>query len=131
MSKYVKLQTEIFSIFGNDSWIAASIPTYPSNYIAVDKPNKYIRVSVISNGSGLNFNSTSGVLIIDIFTPAGNGPNESMLIADALDMFLAGKTIGTTQLFVSSLGSTQKDSANPALSMTIYTIPFKHFGVLS
>ena len=131
MSKYIKLQTEIFSIFGNDSWIASSIPTYPSNYIAVDKPNKYIRVSVISNGSGLNFNSTSGVLIIDIFTPAGNGPNESMLIADSLDTFLAGKTIGTTHLFVSSLGPLKKDSANPALSMTTYTIPFKHFGVLS
>lgn len=133
MGKYIKTQGDVFSIFGSEIWKSENIPTYPPNFIALNKADKYIRVSVIANGPGLNINSTSGVLIIDIFTPAGSGPNESMLIADRLDSYLAGKTItigqASTQLFASSLGESKRDLANSNLSMTPYTIPFKHFGV--
>lgn len=135
MGKYLSLETDIFSIFGNALWVAENIKTYPANFLAISPGNKFIRVSIIPSGTGLNLVSSSGVLIIDIFTPAGNGPRESSLIADKLDQYLAGKTIATvgnnsTQFRGSSLNHLGNDKDNPALFRSVYTIPFNYFGVL-
>lgn len=135
MGKYTNLLNDVFSIFSSSAWIAENIKTYPSNFIAVNSGNEFIRVSIIPSGNGANLISASGVLIVDIFTAAGNGPKATTSIADKLDLYLVGKSLktatnGVTQLKSSSLQFLGNDKDNPALYRSSYTIPFNYFGAL-
>jgi hypothetical protein len=129
MNKYQDLEQNIFSIFGSASWQAENIKTFPSNFIALNVGSEYIRVSIIPSGEGININSVSGILIIDIFTSAGSGPKAATRIADKLDLYLSGKKIVNTQFFASGLSYLGLDIDNRALYRSSYSIPFKHFGV--
>lgn len=134
MGKYQNLESDLFSIFNTDAWKAEDIKTYPSNFIAVNTGSEFIRVSAIPGGQGLNLSSVSGILVVDIFISAGNGPKRISLIADKLDDYLVGKTFstgsaGTTQLKNSSLSLNGVDKDNPSLYRATYSIPFNHFGV--
>lgn len=133
MGKYTNLLNDVFSVFGSSSWIAQNVKTYPSNFIAVNSGNEFIRVSIIPSGNGINLVSVSGVVIVDIFTSAGNGPKAIMSIADKLDLYLVGKSLktaanGTTQFKNSSLQMLGNDKDNSALYRSNYTIPFNYFG---
>lgn len=133
MGKYSDIQSDIFSVFDSTAWKAENIKTYPSNFIAVNSGNEFIRVSIIPSGNGINLISISGVIIIDIFTSAGNGPKATILIADRLDSYLVGKSVKTassklTQFFNSSLSRGSIDKDNSALYRVAYTIPFTYFG---
>jgi hypothetical protein len=129
MSKYVSVEKGVYSVFGSTDWVAEKIPTYPSNFIA--KVNEYIRVSIIPSSSGANRASVSGILIIDIFTPANGGSHRAFEVADKLDKYLAQKTRkadeGTVQFQTSTLNKGELDKANPLLFRTSYTIPFNYF----
>jgi hypothetical protein len=134
MGKYESIQKDIFSIFASANWIAENINTYPDNVTPKDAGNEYIRVSILPNGEGINLISVSGVLIIDIFTSAGEGPKRSSLIADKLDSYLVGKTLSltsgsSTQFSNSAFEARGLDKINPSLHRSIYSISFKHFGV--
>lgn len=133
MGKYANLQADVFSIFNSVSWKAENIKTYPSNFVAINSGNEFIRVSIIPSGNSINIDSISGVIIVDIFTSAGNGPKSTVLIADKLDSYLVGKNIKITnnvaiQLFNSSLSAGTADRDNPALYRVAYSIPFTYFG---
>lgn len=134
MTKYKNILLKVFSIFDSDSWKATNIKTFPSNFVTKNSGSEFIRVSVLPNGSSINIASASGLLIIDIFTPAGKGPSRALEIADTLDSFILAKVIhvsnaNSLQFKTSSLGLTSVDSDNPSLCMTSYTIPFNFFGV--
>lgn len=133
MGKYASLQSDIFSIFNSSAWKAENINTYPSNFVTINPGNEFIRVSIIPSGNGINLISVSGVIIIDIFVSAGNGPKAIVSIADKLDSYLVGKTVNTqgnnTCLANSSLAFVGNDKDNPALYRASYTIPFNYFGV--
>lgn len=133
MGKYEALENGVFSIFGNAAWKAENIKTQPSNYLSMGVKTEFIRVSVIPSGKGLNLGSASGVIIIDIFTPAGKGPRRSSFIADKLDMYLVGTSVttaaGTVQCGISTMNPRGVDSDNQGLHWAQYTIPFNFFGV--
>ena len=134
MTKFARLQTDVFSIFASNLWTAEGIKTYPQNTVIIDKLNEFVRVSIVSSGEGLNKNSVSGLIIAEIFYPAGNGPSRGAAIADKLDKHLSQKSISTTsgattQLFVSSLVYNGVDRDNPSLVKSTFSIPFLHFGV--
>ena len=133
MGKYANSESDVFAVFSATEWKETGIKTYPSNFVAMDQKNEFIRVNVITSGQGLNLSSASGLLIIDIFIPAGKGPKRASLIADNLDKFLAGKSklSGTsrTQFFGSSLSPIGPDPDNQGLHRSSYSIPFSHFGV--
>jgi hypothetical protein len=133
MGKYENLHGDVFSVFGSQSWLAENIKTIPSNFNTANIGNEYIRISVVPSGYGINYTSSSGQLLIDIFTPAGSGPTRSAQIADRLDAYLVGKSItlhnGRTQFGKSSLSQFGPDGANPALFRSIYSISFNFFGV--
>jgi len=134
MGKYENLEKDVFSIFGSTLWKNENIKTFPVNFIELNPGNEFIRVSVIPSGNGINLTSISGVLIIDIFTSAGNGPRRTSLIADKLDSYLVGKSVSTitgnsTQLNKSSLSYVGLDTVNSALYRATYSIPFNYFGV--
>ena len=134
MGKYEALETDVFSVFGSPLWVSEGVKTFPANFLQVSAGSEFIRVSVIPSGGGLNANSVSGQLLVDIFISVGNGPRRAALIADKLDRFLLRKSLATasgstTQLFASSLTHSGIDSANPSLHRSIYSISFKHFGV--
>jgi len=135
MGKYIGVQDDIFSIFGSDTWKTELIKTVPADFTPNKTDGEFIRVNVITSGEGINKNSTSGVLIIDIFTPAGKGPKRAYSIADRLDAYLQEKAIETnekalTQLKFSSVTPQGVDKDNPTLTRASYTIPFNYFGVL-
>lgn len=135
MGKYHDALFSIFSIFETPEWKTENIKTFPANFNLKNTSDRFVRIDVIPFGRGLNLRSVSGILAVDIFTPAGSGPKESLLIADALDKFLVGKTIetpprGSVQLLNSSYANRGVDVANPTLSKSVYSIPFNFYGVL-
>jgi hypothetical protein len=134
MGKYLEVQEDTFSLFNSPAWKAEGIKTFPTNFVAVNAGNEFIRVSIVSSGQGINIFSVSGIVIIDIFTAAGNGPKRASFIADRLDLYLVGKSLtthsgATTQFASSSLSDRGPDKDNPALYRTAYTIPFNYFKV--
>ena len=133
MNKYTETYKGIFSIFGTQEWLLKDIQTVPFNYSTVTT-DTYIRVNIIASGEGINLSSTSGQVIIEIYTPAGQGPLGSAVIADSLDQFLVGKTVdcplgGRVQFLKSGISIRGLDTANPALYKTMYVIPFSFYGV--
>jgi hypothetical protein len=136
MGKYLNIDTEVYKLFGTDTWKAEKIKTFPSNFVSRDKVSEFIRVSVVPSGNGLNRKSVSGILMIDIFTKAGDGPKRSSIIADKLDSYLSGKSLSATAGVAiqfpesSAMDSKGTDKDNPTLYRVAYTIPFKYFEVL-
>lgn len=133
MNKYSAYLNDIFSIFATTAWKNENIKTYPDNYIQVNAGQEFVRVHSLLSGTDQN-NIMSGILIAEIFIPAGSGPSRAYSIADKLDNYLAGKTIatalnGNTQLFSSSLATLGADPINKGLHRYKYTIPFNYFGV--
>jgi hypothetical protein len=133
MGKYAGIETDIFSVFANNLWKAENIKTLPSNFLGVNVGTEYIRVNVVTGGPGINLKSASGVLMIDIFTPAGSGTRRPSLIADKLDQYFSGKSFNTTsgavtQLFGSTLQHRGVDKDSSALHRSIYAIPFNYYG---
>jgi hypothetical protein len=133
MGKYVQLENAVFSIFDSATWKSENIKIYPSNFFAVNPGNEFIKMTIIPGSPGLNLISVSGQLILDIFTPAGNGPRRPTLIADKLDEYLSGKSIttpnGTVQFSSSNFSSSGVDADNASLYKSIYAIPFQFYGV--
>jgi hypothetical protein len=135
MGKYKVLQDDIFSIFAGAAWKAEKIETQPTNYVGNDVGDEYIVVTIIPSGPGANRVSVSGVMLIDIYTSFGEGPLRANLIADKLDQYLSNKTLATitgknTQCFDSNMTPRGQDKDNPTLHRSLYSIPFKFFGVL-
>lgn len=134
MGKYTELQSGIFKFFSGLTWGLENIPSYPQDVAIKDNHEKFVRISIIPSGIGVNLHSISGICIIDIFTAATANPSEAMVIADKLDDYLVGKSrIMTNGRINFPQGSTLqprgKDTDNPALIRHSYTIPFKYFGV--
>jgi hypothetical protein len=96
MGKYRDALSAMLSIFETPGWKFENIKTFPSNFNLKNAGDKFIRIDVIPSGRGLNLRSVSGILAVDIFTAAGSGPKDALLIADALDKFFLGKRL--TQL---------------------------------
>jgi len=135
MGKYANLDSGVYSIFGQSSWTAVGIKTFPANINVRDAGIEFIRVSVIPSGYGVNLKSISGVIIVDIFVEANKGPKRASFIADKLDTFLSGKSITVAtgivvQLDRSAVSPNGLDSDNPSLYRTTYTIPFNYFEVM-
>lgn len=135
MGKYSTLYELIYAVFNTAQWAAASIPTYPVNFTPPSGLDTYIRVDVVASGGNTAAfpRSVSGVLIIDIFAPAGKGNKTGTDIADTLDTYLAGKTMkvptGSIQTRESALVHSGIDKDNLSLSRYEYSIPFNYYGV--
>jgi hypothetical protein len=136
MGKYTNMTKDIFLVFGSDSWKAENIKTYPSDFTTLKSGDEFIRVTVIPSGrqAANPLQSSSGMLMVEIFTPAGSGPNRTNAIADKLDTYLVGKTFkssesGTTQFGPSYLSGGGLDQVNPNLYRVVYTNHFNYFGV--
>jgi hypothetical protein len=132
MNKYETLLTDVFSVFNATQWKSENIKTVPSNYVVSDIDSEYIRVTVLPSEGGINRQSVSGLLLIDIFTVAGAGPGREMAIADTLDNHLVGKSKFTksnsrTQFGSSNLARSGVDQDNPTLYRSNYSIPFNYF----
>lgn len=132
MGKYAALHKDIYSIFDSSAWKAELIKTYPSDFVAASPGDEYIRVSIVTGSTNLLDDSVQGVLIADIFTPAGFGPKKSNTIADKLDAYLEKKSIsltagGVTQFTLSTLQSLGTDTDNPSLTRSRYQIPFTFY----
>jgi len=134
MGKYIDLQNDIFSVFAMQAWTDEGILTYPSSVVPDNPGTEFIRIDIIPSGSGVNLISTSGIVIVDIFTLISLGPKRSSEIADLLDIHLSGKSFntgaGTTQFKGSNFSPIKQDRVNTSLGMATYSINFNHFGVL-
>jgi hypothetical protein len=132
MGKYSNLQDDVFSIFNKPAWIAENIKATPINFSGGH--HEFIRINIVASENSVNKTSIRGLLMIDIFTKAGEGPKRSVTIADKLDNYIQSKSVTTvtgnvTQFQNSTVGSGKTDSDNPSLFRTIYQIPFNFYGV--
>lgn len=135
MGKFTESLAAALSVFDSVSWTNESIKTFPVSYNAQDTGSTYIRVDVVAGNPGVNLGSVSGLMSIDVFTPAGVGPRRANEIADALDRFLVGKNIqtlnGALQFSKSTFTTRGVDRANPTLLRGVYSIPFNFFSGVS
>ena len=133
MSKYSNLINEIYGVFNSAAWKAEGIKTVPTNFLMLNAGEEFIRVSVVPSGGVGNVASCSGMILIDIFVSAGNGPKRSFVIADKLDKYLVAKTVsmlgGSLQLSRSAVYPIGVDVNNESLYRVSYSIPFNFFGV--
>lgn len=131
-AKFTRVEADVYSVFAQDSWITEEIVTYPSNFPPDDGVGEYIRVAIIASGSAPRLQSTSGVVLIDIFTEADRGSHRPNVIADKLDQYLLGKSLktgqGTTLFLGSSMIHNGIDRDTKTLFRSTYTINFKFFG---
>lgn len=133
MNKYELIEKTIHTVFGSKEWEKTQIKTIPSNFSTTGLGSEFIRMNILTGGNGLNLQSLSGLLIIDIFTSAGDGPMRATLIADTLDTFFVGKSLTASKgKVVQFMASTTKQSGpdrdNPTLNRVIYSLPFNFFG---
>lgn len=126
MGKYSSAQTDIFNLLNQ---LKSDVRVFPNNFKGEKGDPPFVRVTIVPSGPPLNASSLSGVLLVEIFTAWGEGPDSSTNIADKLDKHLQYKSVGQTQLFNSSMDRQERDKDNQALSRTIYSLPFSHFGV--
>lgn len=134
MGKYTALETDIYSVFHQvGGWPTTGIDTHPVNFVPPQPASRFIKVAILPSDDGVNINSVSGIIMIDIFTSAGNGQTDAFDIADKLDTYMVGKTFnvgsGSTQCGKSAVRPEGIDKDNPALYRTTYTIPFNYYGV--
>jgi hypothetical protein len=135
MGKYSNIQNKIFSIFNQTEWKAEEIKTIPVNFTGVNSSSEFIRVSIIPGSPGANRASISGILMIEIFAKAGEGPKRVFAIADILDSYLEFETLFpfngvAIQFKHSNTDNGILDTDNPSLFKLTYTIPFIYTEVL-
>lgn len=134
MGKYINLQKAIYSFFSGLTWGLEEIPSYPQDVAITETHEKYVRISIIPGGDGINLKSVSGICIIDIYTSADLGITGPLSIADKLDEYLVGgeKYLNDSRLQFpknSTMVPKGRDKENPNLIRHSYTIPFVYFGV--
>jgi hypothetical protein len=127
MGKFNNIESDVFGVFSTTAWRDEHIATIPVNFSG-DVGREYIRVKILSE-KDLNIGFARGLLMIDIFTPAGEGPSRATAIADKLDSYLVGKKFNATQFQGSSFETVNLDAANPTLFRSMYSITFHYFGV--
>lgn len=132
MGKYASLKTAIFSHLSGLTWGMENIPTYPQDMTPKTTDEKFVRISIIPGGNGINLNSVSGICIFDIYTSADD-PFLWTTIADKLDEYFVGSFKEQTGILQFPLASTVvpkgRDKDNPSFIRHSYTIPFVYFGV--
>ena len=131
MGKYERALKDIYSIFDSDAWKIFAIKTFPENYKGDD--SEYIVLSVAFAKPGLNRESSSGMLFVEIYTEANKGPLRGLEIASMLDSILSEKSVLAdlklnTQFQRGSVVPMGVDKENPFLFRHSYSIPFSHFG---
>lgn len=134
MDKFEAIYNSVFSVFAKPEWDAEGVKAYPSNFNGKRGP-EYIEVSVLPGGPGVNLNSASGSLIVDIYTPAGEGPIRAAVIAGKLNKYFVGTSLMTgnnrLQFGASGLGRGKLDTADPTLYRSTYSLPFNYFEAMS
>lgn len=132
MGKYFSSTDSVFSVFASDAWKAEGIPAVPLGAELSPMPDEWIRLDLILGTKGVNIVSTKGQLLIDIFTPFGNGPVRANQIADILDAHLACQSVhlagGVAQFGASTMAFMGRDKANSSLSWSQYAVNFNFFG---
>lgn len=130
MGKYEIITAKVHAIFGSTGWNSEGVKTYPEGYTPDSTGNEFIRVNILNGKSKLK--QVSGQVLIEIYTPAGNGPKRTNLIADILDKYLEANTFkfaeGSIQFEFSSLSGVGIDREDSSLNRALYSINFNFFG---
>lgn len=134
MSKYAKIESAVYSFFSSGAWVASGIQAFPRGFFVESPPEEFVRINVIpSRESSVNELSVSGLLMLEIFTPADLGPRRATEIADLLDSLISHKSVPDgsllTQFGFSTLIPGGIDSATNRLTKNTLSVPFNHFGV--
>ena len=133
MGKLLSAADYVFAFFGSPLWTSRNIATYPQNFVKTDGLREFIRINIVV-GPGIDKGSSTGLLKVEIFTPAGQSIDRAVDIADALNDTLENKTFGQIQYTNGSMyhvdPDSTKDYEDPTLFKSIYTINFNYFGVL-
>ena len=117
----------VHKFFAKNEWTVRLIPTYPANMPLPEGLDKCVRLNIIVDDAP-GIKQASGLLKVDIFTRRDKGPNEALIIADALEELLATKTEGSLQFMQGSFTHLGADNDRPFLDRASYTISFNYFG---
>ena len=121
--KFSKAFDNLSALFANSGLSVWPVGVQPSV-----KPDVYGEVTFILSDNGVNANSISGTVIIDIYIQEGVGPRAAYTFADLLDDYLLQKSHNGTQFFTSTMVPRGPSPTNPTRSIYEYSVTFKHFG---
>lgn len=124
--RFTKANQAVFDVIKDIAWEAAGIQVFPNNFTEKVKLPNFLRVTVIDSGPGVNPYSASGLLIVDIFTEANQGPLQGTKIADAIDMIFSNNTHGNLQCYQGTLTPSGIDKDNPGLYRFIFSVRFTY-----
>lgn len=113
----------------SDIFETSGLAIWPRDVVPTTRPSPYGEVTFIPNGKGVDLNSVSGLVMIDIIISAGDGPAVAHAFADTLDTYLVKKSLNGTQFWNSSLAPRGVLKSDPTRSVYEYSLPFKYFGV--
>ena len=130
MAKYADVHRDIEEIFATTEWTQRGITARPANFQGGSFENEFVMVEIIP-GRPLNRYgnlTVQGQVIVQIYTPAGQGTSRSMQIADILDTVLQAKTLQRgTQTGTSSLSFLGIDNDDNSLFRADYSISFRNY----
>lgn len=132
MTKFTDVITDIEGTFNTVQWNDLNISTYPDNYQGSTEGEfvqLYILPGSLPTRTFSNTNVISGILLVRIFTDAGEGARRAFSIADSIDSLLAGKilTPNNTQMGLGTLSTIGLDGDNPSLFQAQYSINYTNF----
>jgi hypothetical protein len=96
-------------------------PIYPTGALPSAPDQEYLRWDMIFQQSKLSILEKEGVVLIDIFTPNGNGNKRFAEIASFLDSIFLNRSTNGMHFKASSLGDYRKDGA---LLIAEYSLTF-------
>jgi hypothetical protein len=119
----------IFGIFASNEWKTHGIKTVPQDTVLPTGTVPFVRVSVLPSAYGVNIVSLGGMVMLEIYTPSGDGPALSVSIADKLRSLISNKSLtapsGRTVQFRSpTLSAKGADPRNSSLSKSVLVFEF-------
>jgi len=129
MDKYEEVELKVFGVFDSQEWKAKQIKSFPLGFDGEKGKPPYLRISILYSGGEVGIHSTSGMLMIEIFTAWGDGPTTATQIAGKLNSLFEKKSFGNLQFTLSTLTPYSRDKDNSNLGRAIYSLPFTRFGV--
>jgi len=133
MASYSQIIADLEAVFGDSSWTGHGVEAYPSNYapLAGTKPNEYLVIELLTSDVEEVYGADRelrGLIIVQIYVPAGKGTRRVYEISDLLDGVLQKKELGSSiQTGTSFCDIKGNDVDDPALFRADYTLRFSSY----
>lgn len=130
MSKFVKLLSDVESVFTTSTWTSTNISAFPSNFRVPENTSEFVKLEVLPLRDNSDYGrcGVEGIIYVQIYVQANQGVRRLMEIADILDTLLQAKSLPNgTKTQASSLNVIGMDRDNPELFRADFAVDFTYY----